>query len=312
MPGNVRPVSGHRRQRVPSRARLVSYARPPYLASLMSCLFVEHLTVIDCAYLDAARGLVGESWIVDVELEGELDDQSMVLDFGHVKKRLKSAIDTSVDHGLLVPMRSAALQMLEFGASSRLLFKAADGPIEHRAPSAAVCPVDAEVIDADAVTAYLRPLLQAVLPPNVERLGLHLRSEANDGPYYHYVHGLKKHDGLCQRIAHGHRSRIEVRVGGARQPALEQALATHWRDIYLGSREDIVAESSDRIRFAYTAREGKYELALPRHRVDLLDTDSTVEQIARHLATRLRHEGAEQPIEVRAYEGVRKGAIARL
>ena len=277
----------------------------------MSCLFVEHLTVIDCAYLDAARGLVGESWIVDVELEGELDDQSMVLDFGHVKKRLKSAIDDSVDHGLLVPTRSPALQTLETGRSSRLLFHAAGGAIEHRAPAAAVCAVDAVVIDADAVSRHLQPLLQAVLPANVERLGLNLRSEAIDGPYYHYVHGLKKHDGLCQRIAHGHRSRIEIRVDGARQPSLEQALAGRWRDIYLGSREDLVAQDAERIRFAYTARDGEYELALPRHRVDLLDSDSTVEQIARHLALRLRGEVALGTIEVRAYEGVHKGAIAR-
>src|SRR3546814_13888491 len=43
-------------------------------ATTMSALFVAHLRVLDCAYLDAARGLFGESWIVDVELPGDLDD----------------------------------------------------------------------------------------------------------------------------------------------------------------------------------------------------------------------------------------------
>src|SRR3546814_7361440 len=68
-------------------------SRKAAAGTTMSALFVEHLSVIDCAYLDAARGLVGESWIVDVELHGDLDGQSMVLDFGEVKKRLKRAIE---------------------------------------------------------------------------------------------------------------------------------------------------------------------------------------------------------------------------
>ena len=37
----------------------------------MSALFVKHLTVLDFSYVHQARGILGESWIVDVELYGE-------------------------------------------------------------------------------------------------------------------------------------------------------------------------------------------------------------------------------------------------
>ena len=70
----------------------------------MATLFVENLTVADFSYLHSKRGMVGESWLVDLELSGDLDNQGMVFDFGHIKKRIKEAIDESVDHRLLVPV----------------------------------------------------------------------------------------------------------------------------------------------------------------------------------------------------------------
>ena len=277
----------------------------------MSCLFVEQLTVIDCAYLDAGRGLVGQSWIVDLELEGALDAQSMVLDFGEVKKGLKRGIDSSVDHSLLVPRRAPGLSLHASGDELALSFDTAVGLYEHRSPALAVTVMDTETIDAGSVAAHLLPRLRTLLPPNVERLGLNLREEIIDGARYQYVHGLKKHQGACQRIAHGHRSRLELRVDGERDPALEAQIAAAWADIYLGTRADIVERSNGRLRFAYTAQEGRYELALPESRCDLLDEDSTVECIAAHLLTRMQPQRPGCRLEVRAYEGVMKGALAR-
>jgi 6-pyruvoyl-tetrahydropterin synthase len=278
----------------------------------VSSLFVEQLTVIDCAYLDAQRGLVGESWIVDIVLEGDLDPQSMVLDFGEVKRRLKRAIDAGVDHTLVVPGRAPGLERVqEAGDGLWLAFASADGRIEHRSPACAVTLLDAERVTSTAVAAQVRQSLQPLLPPNVSALHLELRCEAIDGPWYHYVHGLKKHAGQCQRIAHGHRSRLEVRVDGARDRALEEDLAGAWRDIYLGTREDLVARADGALRFAYAAPEGRFELALPQGRVDLLDTDSTVERIAEHLARLAAGRRPGRVVEVRAYEGVMKGALAR-
>ena len=278
-----------------------------------SSLFVEQLTVIDCAYLDAVRGVVGESWIVDIELEGELDAQSMVLDFGEVKKRLKRAFDHSADHTLLVPLRHPGLSLHRTRDRIELEFRGpAAGPVEHRSPAQAVSLVDAEHITSDRVADYLRPFLAAEVPPNVAAVHLTLRTEAIQGACYQYTHGLKKHAGQCQRIAHGHRSRIEIRVDGERDAALEHRRADLWRDIYLGTREDLVAETSGRRRFEYAAAEGDFAIELPASRCDLLQDDSTVECIAEHLARGLAPAHPGRVVEVRAYEGVMKGARARV
>lgn len=278
----------------------------------MSTLFVENLTVLDCAYLDAQRGLVGESWIVDLELEGDLDHQSMVLDFGEVKRRLKRALDKSLDHTLLVPRRAPELSLNEQASQVQLVFASAVGGIEHLSPPVAVGLLDSTEVDEASLVTYLLPLLRRELPPNVQDLRLTLRNERIEGAYYHYVHGLKKHAGQCQRIAHGHRSRLQVQLDGARDSAVENELALRWTDIYLGTREDLAARGNGRLRFAYDAPEGRFELALPESRCDLLDTDSTVEQIAVHLARQASALRPGRPVAVRAYEGVMKGALARL
>jgi 6-pyruvoyl-tetrahydropterin synthase len=276
----------------------------------MTRLFVDHLTVIDCAYLDARRGLVGESWIVDLELEGALDDQGMVLDFGEVKKKLKKAVDAVADHKLLVPGRAPELDLVLSGSGSGLAFRADTGAIEHQSPARAICNVPAPAITPEAVAAVIEPALMKAVPESVAAARVRLRNEAIAGSYYHYTHGLKKHAGHCQRIAHGHRSRLSIAVNQKRDERLERHWADRWRDIYLGTASDIVSHGKGRIRFEYRAGEGEFELELPVERCDLLQTDSTVERIAEHLCAQVAAERPGSAVEVRAYEGVMKGAIA--
>ena len=276
----------------------------------MTSLFVEQLTVVDCAYLHPQRGLVGESWIVDLELEGELDRQSMVLDFGEVKKRLKKAVDVVADHKLIVPSRSPLLHFVRSGERTGLTFKAESGTIEHQGPAAAVCVLEAEEVNAESLAARLQVSIATAAPKNVSAVRVHLRHEIIDGAYYHYTHGLKKHEGHCQRIAHGHRSRLCISVDGRRDARLEKRSADRWRDIYLGSTADMAAHGKGRMRFEYKASEGEFLLELPADRCDLLTADTTVERIAEHLAAKVAAERPRSKIEVRDYEGVNKGAIA--
>ncbi len=275
-------------------------------------LFVDHLTVIDSAMLDAQFGVLGQSWIVDAVLTGALDEQSMVMDFGHVKKQIKHAIDDWVDHVLLVPRTHPALTDYTHHSDGVTLSWQLDdgGMIHYFSPAQAVCDMDAAIIDQHTVARYLQQRLLSITPSSVERIDITLRDEVIDGPFYHYAHGLKKHDGNCQRIAHGHRSRIMIWRDGVLADDLMQRVAREWNGIYLGSIPDIVHENNGRIAFGYTSPQGKFYLELPRNRCDLLEGDSTVECIAQHLAQQLKRAEPDASFKVRAYEGVDKGAIA--
>ena len=273
-------------------------------------LFVEHLTVIDSAYLHPTHGIVGESWIVDVTLHGDLDPQSMVMDFGHVKKKLKAAIDDSVDHTLIVPARDANLNVT-CGDALTLTYRFGEGErLEHTSPASAVTLLDAETVNDHALIAWLERHVMHAVPANVRRVEIALRHEDEAPPYYHYAHGLKKHDGNCQRIAHGHRSRIVVLKNGARSDADERAIAAQMNYAYLATQEDKLGEDGDNTRFGYTSDQGHFALSYPTARCRFLTTDSTVECIAQYLAAKLHASDPSARYTVRAYEGVHKGAIA--
>lgn len=277
----------------------------------MAHLFVEQLTVLDCSYLCAERGLVGESWIVDLELVGDLDDQGMVLDFGAVKRQVRDAVESVADHRLLVPRQSPALQISESAGRTQLVFSSSIGDICHHSPSNALALLDSTTIADEPLRTALLAAAWKTVPGNVRDIRIHLRHELIDGAWYRYTHGLKRHQGLCQRIAHGHRSRLRIDVDGRRNRDLEAKWAAGWQDIYLASREDLAGEANGLCHFSYVAQEGLFELSLPSHRCALMESETTVEQIAQFIADQQASQHPGSSVEVRAYEGVAKGAIGR-
>jgi len=273
-------------------------------------LFVEQLTNVDFSYLDAQRGIVGETWWASAILEGALDEQGMVCDFGVVKKVLRHWLDDQVDHRLAVPVRSDKLSLTHQDGRIDLEFRSDRGVITMSAPEQAVALVDTDVIAAESLSQWCRAQLTSHFADSIDQLTLDFTPEAIDGAFYHYSHGLKKHQGNCQRIAHGHRSRIEVWLDGVRDAREEQHWADAWADIYLASAEDVLSKTADEYRFEYQAEQGHFALTMPATHCYVIDTDSTVEWIAHYLATQIKQRHPEKHVRVRAFEGVNKGAQA--
>lgn len=288
-------------------------------------LFVKNLTVIDASYLCQNRGLVGDSWILDVSLDGDLDEMSMILDFGRVKKQIKHLIDEHIDHSLIVPSRNSAISFkTDDTGYTTLHFERKEKSLHLRCPNAAYCFIDDDSITKESITAYVLQLLRDHLPKNVKGIEITLRHEDINGAFYHYSHGLKKHDGNCQRIAHGHRSPIELFVNGQRDVPREQVFAERWKDIYLGSKEDLVDVNTfaldshacaitddSHFGFRYVAPQGEFELAIAKSEAEIINTDTTVELLADFIANEIEITlKSSESLKVVAYEGVGKGAMA--
>ncbi|MCP3868475.1 MAG: hypothetical protein GY703_10335 [Gammaproteobacteria bacterium] len=280
----------------------------------MTTLFVRRLTVVDASVLDTRQGLLGESWLVDVELDGILDHQGMVLDFARVKRQIKQIIDLHFDHKLLLPAKHPDCRISSNNQRSIVELTMESGAIiQHSAPDDATTLIAGVEVDPEHLEAAILNRITPSLPANIQQVRLRVYPESIEGPWYRYSHGLKHHDGNCQRIAHGHRSGIRIFKDDQESPSLEQEWSERWRDIYLGTREDLEAsfetDGMDYYRFGYTAGQGRFELTLPADSCYLVDCDSTVENLAQHIAETLNRENPHSRFRVMAFEGVDKGAF---
>ncbi|WP_017445486.1 6-carboxytetrahydropterin synthase [Gayadomonas joobiniege] len=288
-------------------------------------LFVNDLTVIDFSYLDANRGIVGESWIVDVSLIGSLNEQKMVLDFGVVKSQIKSIIDQEFDHKLHIGEDSPALKEKKLnGDNLDVIYRTDDlETIYMSAPPNAYCFLPTDRIDIYSVLPLLRATIMRHMPDNVEDVIFNLRAEKIDSEYYHYSHGLKHHDGNCQRIVHGHRSKVIVEEDGKPSRQWQEYWAKRWQDIYIGSESDLDSDllnhfceqqdlnPDNYLAFSYTASQGDFKLVCAKSISDVIDRDSTVECLAEFMLETMQAQSPRSHFKVLAFEGVSKGAIAQ-
>jgi len=167
-------------------------------------------------------------------------------------------------------------------------------------------------------------LLRHRLPSSILGVKTKLREEVADPTeaFFRYTHGIQCHDGLCQRLFHGHKSRIEIYVGDERRPDLEHFICRELfgTEIHIASPAQIKSGSIEpgtrgtekqEVRLEYTASQGRFEAILPADRVFVVQDETSIECIAKELAGVVRERiGGMERIQVRCYEGINKGAVA--
>ncbi|WP_249976952.1 6-carboxytetrahydropterin synthase [Vreelandella olivaria] len=271
-------------------------------------LFVNHLTHIDVSLWCPEKGLMGCSWQVDALLDGELGEDGMLFDFGEVKPWIKHTLDSGLDHTLLVPVNAAGVEVSDCheGICVRTT---SPYVMEVRGPAEAFTLLPWDAITIERITDTLSTTLTMQRPANVDHVRLSLSDEAIEGAAYGYSHGLKRHLGNCQRIAHGHRSRLHIWQESERQPALEQHWAGWLDNRYLLEQADITSQNDTTLTCRYTAAQGDFAITLPLERCSILPNPTTVENIARWLAKRIARQSGK-PTFVQAFEGINKGAMA--
>ena len=94
---------------------------------------------------------------------------------------------------------------------------------------------------------------------------------------------------------------------------LERYWSDHWNGKYLANRSDIKdtfqEDGVDYTIFSYDAVQGRFELTIPSECCSLIDNETTIEHLAQHICDALSNE-TDKPLQIFAFEGVNKGAIA--
>ena len=284
-------------------------------------LFLNDFTVLDYAFVGNHGGIFGGSYFVSVELEGELDAKDFLLDFGPAKKLLKKLVDDSFDHKLLVPAGGGKARVA--GAGLEIEGENGGPGWSYECPREAYELFPDAAIDAGVLEYHLGRLAKAALPANVKAARFRLSAPARleHEASFRYTHGLRFHDGNCQRLFHGHRNPVEVWVEGARSPEWEAILASEWSDAHfvalptllnlkeldlpLGRRR---ARHEGVAEVEYCSAQGRFRAKLPAARVVLVEREPSIEKMAELGASVLRELGLKGNLRVVAYEGLNKGA----
>lgn len=285
----------------------------------MSKIFLQNVTAIDHAYVNAEGFPIGGAFNLSVTLEGSTDnEEQVVLDFSTAKKRIKEAIDdsdTGIDHKLWV---------MNWGVIPPL-------PITGTFCEDAIVVFDFPY-DVSNLESWISGFLTATLHGSGIMVRAHLDEKfvlplnKGEAPHcsFRYTHGLAYSTSYgCQNIVHGHLSYI-------------QAEMNHLDDIDYMAGEEVVFEISEflhnkylvnrshvmnngdledgRVLVQYKSRDrGFQEVVVDGDMVVILEDEPTIENIVKFIGVHFKEMLATSGIKsLYVSEGLSKGAVLKI
>jgi 6-pyruvoyl-tetrahydropterin synthase len=290
-------------------------------------MFVRNLTTLDVAVFCPSKGVHGWSWNVDMDLTGHLDQNGFVFDFSHAKAQAKAILKQTFDHKLLIPMLAPGVHSLSFGNEKQLRMSTTSGELwQYSCPESAVVELAIPEVHPSVIEAQIARRIEQVFPNNLVKCKIRLSDEniGSQEAQFCYTHGLPQHDGDCQRLFHGHRSRVEVWLQQERQAHLEKILCEEFflsSQAHLASESQVIGKSEhavansdkEQIQLAYTSSQGAFYASLPSHRVRIVPHETSIECITRSALAYLLESQPNlkaKDLRVLVFEGIDKGSWA--
>lgn len=291
-------------------------------------LFANNIDTIDCAVFDPNYGILGFTWKISVSLIGDLDRNHFVYDFSHLKKIVRQLTKETFDHRLIVCLASKDVEHQKIASGERWILTTSqkngsekNSVWEYECPTGAVYPIDSTAIEKKRLTKEFEAMLRQRLPKTISKIKVHLEDvNVSDGSFYRYTHGIQGHEGMCQRLFHGHTGKIEIFEAAKQRIDLQEHIVNSVLspNIHITCPEQIVSgkfkigermSSSHPIELAYESSEGAYFARLPAHRVFVVENETSVESITSQLARNLREAIAlSSNLTIRCFEGCDKGS----
>lgn len=296
-------------------------------------IFLRNVTAIDYAHIDPVSFEPrGGSLHFSAIVTGNVDDhEAVVVDFSKIKKSIKSIIDDNehgFDHKLWVPdsynTKYKEIDVYEEG-----------GDIQISTPSFnTICPTNAvrfvSFDDIDVgITAHLQTELELIYP----KIGIKVISDITEDNFapdsmrhcsieFRYVHGLKNSSSWgCQNINHGHLSWLAIcdknNQGIWISKRWYSQLKAEINNAHFVWRDNILEDDGHGIKVGYESQRGWFESTYnQRGKLHILDTETTVENLAQWFVNKYRDELTSGEFKEKgAYsvwlsEGLTKGACA--